>query len=124
MKLNAKQRQFCHEYMTDMNAAQSAIRAGYSKKYAKETGYENLTKPHIQEFLGKLLSDREKRTEITADYVLRNLREIADDAKQEKEYTHAVKSFELLGKHLKLFTDRVEQDIKAEVATVERSIID
>ena len=39
-KLTAKQEMFCHEYLFDLNAAQAAIRAGYSKKCAKEIGFQ------------------------------------------------------------------------------------
>ena len=53
-KLTPKMIRFCEEYMIDMNAAQAAIRAGYSRKAAKEIAYENLTKPHIQKLISKL----------------------------------------------------------------------
>jgi phage terminase small subunit len=35
-KLTAKQKAFVHEYLTDLNATQAAIRAGYSEKTANE----------------------------------------------------------------------------------------
>ena len=46
-ELTPKQERFVEEYLIDSNATAAAKRAGYSKKTAKETGYENLTKPHI-----------------------------------------------------------------------------
>lgn len=46
-KLTAKQERFVGEYLIDLNAAQAAIRAGYSKHTAAAIGYENLRKPHI-----------------------------------------------------------------------------
>jgi len=46
-KLTPKQQRFVEEYLVDLNATQAAIRAGYSKKTAKATGHENLTKPDI-----------------------------------------------------------------------------
>lgn len=42
-KLNAKQEQFCREYVVDLNAAQAAIRAGYSEKTARTIGSKLLT---------------------------------------------------------------------------------
>jgi phage terminase small subunit len=45
--LNDKQEQFCKEYCIDFNGTQSAIRAGYSPKTAKEQACDLLTKPHI-----------------------------------------------------------------------------
>ncbi|WP_149866388.1 terminase small subunit, partial [Tropicimonas marinistellae] len=45
MKLTAKQQRFVEEYLTDLNATQAAIRAGYSQQTASEVGYENLREP-------------------------------------------------------------------------------
>lgn len=71
--LNAKQQRFCEEYLIDLNATQAAVRAGYSKKTAKEIGCENLTKPNIQEYVQRLIKERKDRTEVTADQVVREL---------------------------------------------------
>ena len=46
-KLTPKQERFVAEYLIDLNATQAAIRAGYSKKTAKQMGTENLAKPVI-----------------------------------------------------------------------------
>jgi phage terminase small subunit len=74
--LTAKQEAFCNEYLIDLNATQAAIRAGYSAKTAHVIGTENLGKPGIQAYLEIRMKDREKRTEINADYVLKRLAEI------------------------------------------------
>lgn len=76
-KLTAKQQRFVEEYLIDLNATQAAIRAGYSKKTAKEVGCQNLTKLNIQEEIQKKIKNREKRTEITQDRVLKELAAIA-----------------------------------------------
>jgi phage terminase small subunit len=141
-KLTAKQRLFVSEYLVSLNATQAAIKAGYSQRTAYSIGDENLKKPEVIKALQKALADREKRTEITADYVLKSLKEVAERCMQkvpvmyyDKEnkcmeqetalVTHpdgsvkeegvwefdssgANKSLELLGKHLKLFTDKTE----------------
>jgi len=75
-KLTAKQQIFCDEYLIDLNATQAAIRAGYSKKTAKEIATENLSKPAIKEYLSIRQQDRQERTEIKADYVLNRLHDI------------------------------------------------
>lgn len=49
MRLTNKQARFCNEYMTDFNATQAAIRAGYSQKTAAQAGCSLLTKPNIKE---------------------------------------------------------------------------
>jgi len=76
-KLTERQKKFCEEYIVDFNATQSAIRSGYSKKTANRIGTENLSKLVIQEYVSELIKDREERTQITADMVVKELAKIA-----------------------------------------------
>lgn len=71
MALTAKMIRFAEEYIVDLNAGAAAIRAGYSENTAYEMGYENLRKPQIAELIQQMMDERSKRTEITADMVLR-----------------------------------------------------
>nr|WP_281375564.1 terminase small subunit [Haloferula luteola] len=75
--MTPKQQMFCEEYLVDLNATQAAIRAGYSEATAKEIGFENLTKPHIQTEVQRLMVERSKRVELTADRVLQELKVMA-----------------------------------------------
>lgn len=75
--LTDKQKMFCLEYLVDFNATQAAIRAGYSENTASEIGSENLGKPHIQTFIQESIKERQTRTEITADKVLKEYAKIA-----------------------------------------------
>lgn len=74
--LSPKQRLFVAEYLVDLNATQAAIRAGYSKKTAEWIGPQLLVKTHVSAEIAKLMSDREKRTLITADAVVTELAKI------------------------------------------------
>jgi phage terminase small subunit len=71
MALTDKQELFAKEYIVDLNATQAAIRAGYSERTANEQGARLLANVSIQELIQKLMDERSKRTEITADMVLR-----------------------------------------------------
>lgn len=73
-KLTKKQEIFCNEYIIDYNAAQAAIRSGYSKKTAKEIGCENLTKLNIKYHIDTLLNERKKKIEINEQYVIDKLK--------------------------------------------------
>lgn len=77
MALTEKQKRFVNEYLIDLNATQAAIRAGYSEKTANRIGTENLSKLVIQNEINKRMKDREIRTEITQDMVVRELAAIA-----------------------------------------------
>lgn len=71
--LTEKQQRFCDEYLTDLNATQAAIRAGYSKKTAKQIGQENLTKPDLQEYISERMRQKEAELIADQDEVLRYL---------------------------------------------------
>lgn len=75
--MNARQRQFCEEYLIDLNATQAAIRAGYSEKYAHTNATKLLQITTIKAKIDELMAARAKRTEITQDRVLRELAIIA-----------------------------------------------
>ncbi|MFX5714154.1 terminase small subunit, partial [Acinetobacter baumannii] len=45
MRITDKIRRLVDEYLLDLNAAQAAIRAGYSPRTAKQIAYETLNKP-------------------------------------------------------------------------------
>ena len=77
MALTDKQRRFVDEYLIDLNATQAAIRAGYSKKTARQAGAENLSKPVIAEAIAAGKSELSRRAEITADMVLERFWNIA-----------------------------------------------
>lgn len=106
MKLTPKQKAFIKEYLIDLNSTQAAIRAGYSEATAKEIGYENLTKPHIKALIDEAMEKRSDKLQLSAEYVLIGLKSIADNVEEQSK--DRLKAFELLGKHLKLFTDKVE----------------
>lgn len=72
-RLTPKQEVFCQEYLVDLNATQAAIRAGYSKNGAEATGSKLLINHKVQAEISRLMSVREKRTDITADKTLNEL---------------------------------------------------
>ena len=76
-KLTSKQARFIDEYMIDLNATQACIRAGYSSRTADRIGPELLGKTCVQSALSVRMKDREKRTEITQDKVLREFAKLA-----------------------------------------------
>jgi phage terminase small subunit len=76
-KLTPKQAAFVEEHAIDMNATQAAIRAGYSKRTAKEQATRLLSNVHVAAEIAKARDERSIRTEITADRVLQGLAAIA-----------------------------------------------
>lgn len=125
--LTVKQKLFVEYYLVDRNATQAAIKAGYKSKAAASMGAENLRKPQIAEHIEKRMSEVAKKIGITQEKVLEALWSIAQRCLQAEpvldregnptgEYkfdaSGANKSLELVGRHLKMFTDRIEGQVK------------
>jgi phage terminase small subunit len=72
-KLNPKQQRFVAEYLVDLNATQAAIRAGYSKRTARQQASDLLSKPDIAQALREAIDAQQTRLEVKADDVLREL---------------------------------------------------
>lgn len=107
-KLTDKQLMFVKEYLVDLNATQAAIRAGYSEKNADKIGPELLGKTRVAESIQKAMARRAEKIEITAEYVLRTIKETTDKCVEARDHKDVFKGCELLGKHLKLFTEKHE----------------
>ena len=117
--MTPKQEAFVREYLIDLNATQAAIRAGYSEKTAGSIGEENLKKPEIANAVKEAMGARAERTEITADYVLDGIKALVVRCLGEEfEPTTALRGYELLGKHLGLFPNKVEMTVKDEVSSI------
>ena len=68
---------FCQELLIDDNAAQAAIRAGYSERTAKQQACRLLTNADVRRAVADLRAARAQRLEITADRVLQELAMVA-----------------------------------------------
>lgn len=136
-KLTPKQTLFVKEYLIDLNATQAAIRAGYSEKAARVTASRMLTKANIMQSVMDGMKRTTAKADITAEYVLSTIRETVERCKQSTpvvdkngdpvmvktadgevvpaykfEHAGVMKGCELLGRHLKMFTDKIEHDHK------------
>lgn len=136
MALTEKQKRFCDEYLVDLNATQAAIRAGYSKKTARQTATENLSKPYIREYIDKRLKEKEAELIADQDEVLKYLTSVLRGESQSTEIVvegtgdgcseartiekspsekDRLKAAELLGKRYGLYTEKIETDVDMEL---------
>lgn len=117
---------FCQEYIKDRNATQAAIRAGYSVNSADVEGTRLLGNDRVSERISALSVDVAKRNGITQDWVIQNLKSVAERCMQKEavldkagnetgEYVFqangANKSLELLGKTAGLFNDKLDVNV-------------
>ena len=132
-KLTPRQSRFVDEYLVDLNGTQAYIRAGYSKKGADTQSSRLLVNVKVQGTIQARMNRRSDRTEITSDFILNGIRKNIERCEQaapvldregkpvmtanedgelaaayKYDATNVFKGYELLGRHLKLFTDKHE----------------
>ena len=117
-KLTARQKRFVEEYLIDFNGAQAAIRAGYSESSAKEIAAENLTKPNIRAEVDRLTNQISEKALITKEMVINGLKQEAQTYGEGSSHSARVSAWAQLGKHLNMFTEKVEHSGKIEVASI------
>jgi len=110
-KLTEKQKRFIDYYVETANATESAKRAGYSSKTAKNIGAENLTKLNyfIQERLQQLKDNRIASQEEVLQYLTKVMRgEEKDQFGLDASLQDRTKCAELLGKRYGTFKEKVD----------------
>lgn len=129
-KMTLKQQRFADEYIITGNATQSAIKAGYSSKYANTNANKLLQNTTIKNYIDERLAKLESEKIATQEEVLQYLTSVMRGEKTEPllvldgEGTQKViqavpnvqsrtRAAELLGKRYGTFTDRV--DINAQI---------
>ena len=154
------QKRFCDEYLIDLNATR-AYKVAYpncKKDETRANGSRLLTKANIQIYVADKIKEREQRTEITQDMVIKELAKIAfldirklytengqlkniadidsdtagaisqletleeyegygDDREkigdtQKVKLLDKTKALELLGRHLGIFNDKIDVNVK------------
>ena len=155
------QKRFCDEYLIDLNATR-AYKVAYSRCKKDETANVNgsklLRNTKVQEYIAERMKEREQRTEITQDIVIKELAKIAfldirklytengqlkniadidsdtagaisqletleeyegygDDREkigdtQKVKLLDKTKALELLGRHLGIFNDKIDVNVK------------
>lgn len=107
-KLTPKQARFVEEYLIDLNATQAAIRAGYSKKTAEQLGFQLLNKTSVSSAIADAQAERAQRTLVTQDMVIEGLLAEAKAQGEGTSHSARVSAWAHLGKHLGMFTDKVD----------------
>ena len=128
VQLKRQQEMFCQEYVVDYNGTKAAIRAGYKENSARKQASRLLTNEDILTRVHELQKDQLARLAISQDYVVLQLLETYkccrepspvmryDPSTGEMEETGiyqfdskgALRALELLGKHLGMFSDKVQ----------------
>lgn len=109
--LNDRRKRFVLEYLKDMNGTQAAIRAGYSPRTANEQAARLLAIASLRQEVDRQIGLQATRLQLSADDIISGIATIARRCEvdgPEFQPFAALKGYELLGKHQKLFTDKIE----------------
>jgi phage terminase small subunit len=129
MALTDKHIRFIDEYMIDMNGAAAYLRAGYkcNEATARANASRLLTNANISAEIAKRQQKLQQDTGISVQWVLNNFKTVAERCMQAEpirckesgeilEYkfdsSGANKALEAIGKHLGMFTDKIEHSGK------------
>lgn len=109
--LTEKQKRFIDYYIETANATESARKAGYSKKTAKNIGAENLTKLNI--FIQEKLKEKEEERIASQNEVLQYLTKVMRGEEKDQFGLDAslqdrTRCAELLGKRYGTFVEKKE----------------
>ena len=107
-ELTAKQRAFVEQLpLNQWNGTQAAIAAGYSEKSAGVMAHRLLKNTAIAKELDKRTAEIVEKTDVTVAEIIQELRKIAfAPPSQRVSNSDRLKALELLGKYLKMFTDK------------------
>ena len=132
MALTAKQQRFCDEYLIDLNATQAAIRAGYSRRSARQIADKNMSKADIKAYIDARMAEKESQLIADQDEVLKYLTSVLRGESQSTEIVvegvgegcsearaiekapsekDRLKAAELLGKRYGIYTEKVESNV-------------
>lgn len=129
-KLTVKQQKFADEYIISGNATQAALKAGYSKKTAKQMGAENLSKPYLVSYIDTQLKKLHDEKVDSQEQIMEFLSSVRRGEVTESVATakgvydnvpvaarDRIKAAELIGKRYAMWTDK--QDLTATINPVQ-----
>ena len=135
-KLNLKQQAFVDEYIKTGTAYQSAIRAGYSEKYAKSSSHKLLENVGIKVEIDKRMEKLKKDAIADQDEILQYLTSVlrgevtdqelipiqvgrgqmdVEELEKRSDTNARTKAAELLGKRYMMWTDKQQIETTATV---------
>jgi hypothetical protein len=103
-----RQQRFVLEYMKDHCGTMAAIRAGYSKRCARQQASTLLSNPNIRDVLSEMQAELASRLQVEAEDVLNALVVSIEGAREVKQFSAAIKGLRLLGDYLGMWNGNVE----------------
>jgi hypothetical protein len=127
LALSSYELDFVKEYCKDLDVKAAAERLGFDESLAEETGFELLARDQVQTAIAARLIDLNSQPQammalkpadygVTEGYVLLGLKRLAEDPDFKKVTSNVkVKAYELMGKHIGMFQDKLTVTAQATV---------
>ena len=123
--LTLKQRKFCDEYIISGNTEQAAIKAGYSKAYARGNAHKLVANVSMKSYIAERMAELDSKKIAKQEEVLAYLTSIMRGEQQEKTLVgegmgeqriadidvsarDRIKAAELIGKRYSMWTEKVD----------------
>nr|DAZ26021.1 MAG TPA: Terminase small subunit [Caudoviricetes sp.] len=117
MALNEQRKRFCLEYLIDLNATQAAIRAGYSERTAYSSGQRLLKNVEVQDYINKILHEKEDALIAKQDEVLKTLTRIMRREELETVVVTVKKRKSYYDERGKKVIDDIEEALSIQIPT-------
>lgn len=112
MALTPKRKLFADKYLKGLVGSAAYREAGYkgNDRVCEVEASKLLRVPEVAAYIQERMNKRAQKLELDAEYVLNNIKTIGERCMnaEKLDAQGALKAQELLGKHLKLFTDKTE----------------
>lgn len=102
------QKQFCEEYIKDFNGSQAVQRTDSTTEYPEKVAYIWMNNPGVKAYIKYLTEARTEQLKIDQGFVIQKLLSALDKAERTNNQQVAVRTIELLAKHLGMLTDKQE----------------
>jgi hypothetical protein len=97
---------FCREYLVDRIKSAAARRAGVSISIVEKA----MREPAAIAWIDERTLDAAARCELSVDWVLMELKNLKGLAQDEGDWGSALRAVEGVGRHLKVFSDKLQVD--------------
>jgi phage terminase small subunit len=105
-----KQKTFIENYLgpAHLNATEAVRMSGYQTKNPNRIASVLLKNPAVRFCIDGLKAQRTKNSDVTSDYVLKEIVEAIDSSKLAGNHNATLRGLELLARHLGMFVERTE----------------
>lgn len=116
-KLNIRQKKFAEYYVESGNVSQSAVKAGYSEKFAKSKSYLLLENSLVAEYIQELNEEMQDKRIMSAKERQAVLSDIARNKSHMEETGDIIKAIDTLNKMTGEYLNKVEVSGNIETQT-------